>query len=44
MISGRLMEIYNDYPGAVSKLKKSMRLVSEKYDAAIEIIKSNALR
>ncbi len=38
-IAERLMEIYNDYPGALNYLKKSMHLVDIRYDAVFKTIK-----
>jgi hypothetical protein len=38
-IAERLLGVYGDYPKALLSLKKSMQLVSERYDEAFKIIK-----
>lgn len=43
MISARLIEIYKDYPQSLLKLRRSMHIVSKKYDTAFGIIKRTAL-
>jgi hypothetical protein len=39
-ISDRLMAVYNDYPRALSNLKKSMERVVERYNDVFKIIKT----